>query len=162
MKHRFNSSDKEKKIRKSFIEGCKSLIKGCDDDCSDDNPQDVVSLNDRVKKIFEICNKKSIKPGYMLFFVMYDIGNNKVRSLIARYLIKRGCTRIQKSIFIADLPSDDYKKIRTDLSEVQAAYDNEDSILIVPISEGYLDAMHIIGQKLDMDVIMHRQNTLFF
>ena len=121
-----------------------------------------MSLNDRVKKILEICNKKSIQPGYMLFFVMYDIGSNKVRSLIARYLIKRGCIRIQKSIFIADLPSSIYEKIRTDLSEVQAAYDNEDSILIVPISEGYLDAMHIIGQKLDMDLLTHLQNTLFF
>lgn len=162
MKHRFNSSDKEEKLRKSFIEGCKSSIIDCGNECGDDNFSDVMSLNDRVKKILEICNKKSIQPGYMLFFVMYDIGSNKVRSLIARYLIKRGCIRIQKSIFIADLPSSVYEKIRTDLSEVQAAYDNEDSILIVPISEGYLDVMHIIGQKLDMDVIMHRQNTLFF
>lgn len=165
MKHHFNHSEKEEKLRKSFIERCKSLKTGCDEFSCPDRLLDtdgLISLNDRIKRILEICNKKSLQPGYMLFFVMYDIGSNKVRNLIAKYLIKMGCVRIQKSIFLADLPSSTYKKISSDLSEVQSVYDNEDSILIVPISEGYLDAMHIIGEKLDMDIIMHRTNTLFF
>lgn len=52
--------------------------------------------------------------------------------------------------------------IRKDLTAVQAAYDNNDSILIVPISSDYLKAMKIIGQKIELDVIMHNKNTLFF
>lgn len=164
MKHRFSLSDKEEKLRKSFIDRCKSSSMECLEVYSDSvlNDDGFHSLDDRMKRIFEICNRKTIQSGYMLFFVMYDIGSNRVRNLVSKYLIKNGCVRIQKSIFLADLPSSVYKMICTDLSEVQSAYDNEDSILIVPISENYLDAMHIIGQKLDMDIIMHRYNTLFF
>jgi CRISPR-associated protein Cas2 len=98
----------------------------------------------------------------MLFFVMYDIAHNKVRNMVAKYLIKRGCYRIQKSIFLADLPPEDFSKIKSDLAEVQAAYDNNDSILIVPISTDYLKSMKIIGQNIDVDLIMRNKNTLFF
>ncbi|WP_249170570.1 hypothetical protein [Porphyromonas levii] len=48
------------------------------------------------------------------------------------------------------------------LAEVQACYDNEDSILIVPISTDYLQAMKVIGAAIDVDLILKRKNTLFF
>lgn len=41
-------------------------------------------------------------------------------------------------------------------------YDNNDSILIVPLSEDYARAMKIIGQEVDVDLILHSKNTLFF
>lgn len=163
MKYRFTYSEKEEKLRKSLLKGIKSiLLKKEEDDKETSGEEEVYSISLRIQKILDIVNRKSIKQGYMLFFIMYDITSNKVRNLIAKYLIKRGCIRIQKSIFLANLHSSVCEKIRTDLAEVQSAYDNEDSILIVPISEGYLDAMCIIGQSIDMDVIMHRKNTLFF
>ena len=98
----------------------------------------------------------------MLFFVMYDIESNKVRRLVANYLQRKGCVRIQRSIFLADLDAKEYNTIRMDLTEVQSAYENEDSILIVPISSEYLRSMKIIGQKIELDIIMHNKNTLFF
>lgn len=93
---------------------------------------------------------------------MYDIESNKVRNQIVKYLIRKGCTRVQKSIFLADLPTADYDEIRTNLTEVQQCYDNEDSILIVPISTDYLRSMKIIGQTLDVELILKTKNTLFF
>ena len=98
----------------------------------------------------------------MLFFVMYDIESNKVRRYVVKYLERKGCTRIQKSIFLADLSMDKYQDIRNDLAEVQAAYDNNDSILVVPITTDYLRSMKIIGQNIDVDIITHTRNTLFF
>lgn len=53
-------------------------------------------------------------------------------------------------------------KIRSDLKEVQECYDNDDSILVVPISTDYLQAMKIIGKTIDVDIIMQTKNTLFF
>jgi CRISPR-associated protein Cas2 len=76
--------------------------------------------------------------------------------------VKNGCTRIQKSIFLADLPSSKYEKIRNDLTEVQAAYENLDSILVVPISTDYLKSMKIIDKNISVDVITKSKNTLFF
>ena len=98
----------------------------------------------------------------MLFFVMYDIESNKVRNQVVKYLQRKGCVRVQKSIFLADLEITEYNNIRNDLAEVQAAYENKDSILVVPISSDYLCSMKIIGQKIELDVIMHSKNTLFF
>lgn len=111
---------------------------------------------------FELVNKKKRNTGNMLFFVMYDIENNKVRRYVVKYLEHKGCTRVQKSIFLADLSIEQYQDIRNDLAEVQAVYENKDSILVVPISTDYLKAMKVIGQNVDIDIIMHTRNTLFF
>lgn len=98
----------------------------------------------------------------MLFFVMYDIESNKVRNQIVKYLIRSGCYRIQKSIFLANLSHEKFNRIKDDLTEVQSYYDNNDSILLVPISTDYIQAMKIIGQNLNIDVITKSKSTLFF
>ena len=69
---------------------------------------------------------------------------------------------MQRSIFLADLPSDRYNTTRSDLAEVQAAYENMDSILIVPISTDLLTSMRVIGQTIDIELITKKMNTLFF
>ena len=98
------------------------------------NWDNIPSLEERVQKVLGIVNRKDRAPSNMLFFVMYDIESNKVRRLVANYLQRKGCMRIQRSIFLADLSMADYDSIRNDLAEVQAAYENKDSILVVPIS----------------------------
>ena len=120
------------------------------------------TIDERVQMILGIANNNQRKSTNMLFFVMYDIESNKVRRYIVKYLEKKGCTRIQKSIFLADLPMEKYQDIRNDLTQVQAAYDNEDSILVVPITTDYLKAMKVIGQNINMDIITHTRTTLFF
>lgn len=120
------------------------------------------SLEVRMQSLIGIINKKERPENYMLFFVMYDIESDKVRTLVSKYLQKQGCTRVQNSIFLADLPSDIYKKIQQDLKEVQACYDNHDSILVVPMDADNLKSMSIIGKSLDINLIMKTKSTLFF
>lgn len=55
-----------------------------------------------------------------------------------------------------------YEQIKSDLAEVQACYENNDGILVVPISTDYLKAMKVIGQTINVDVITKTSNTLFF
>ena len=45
---------------------------------------------------------------------------------------------------------------------LQTSNENKDSILVVPISPDYLRSMKIIGQKIELDIILHNKNTLFF
>lgn len=116
----------------------------------------------RVQKVLGIINNTNRKNTDMLFFIMYDIESNKVRRLVAKYLLKMGCFRIQRSIFLADISAEKYNQIRSDLTEVQACYENQDSILIVPVSTELINSMKIIGKKIDVDVIMRTRNTLFF
>ncbi|OJV38793.1 MAG: CRISPR-associated endonuclease Cas2 [Bacteroidales bacterium 36-12] len=126
------------------------------------NKDDITTLEERVDKILGIVKRDTRPAGNMIFFVMYDIEDNKVRTQIFKYLMRMGCYRVQRSVFLADLPNDKYNQIRNDLTEVQAAYENNDSILVVPISTDYLTAMKIIGQTIDIDVITKQKNTIFF
>lgn len=120
------------------------------------------TLQKRVDHLLGIINHRSRPATNMLFFVMYDIGSNKVRYHIAKYLERKGCTRIQRSIFLADLDKASYDEIRKDLAEVQSLYDNHDSIIVCPVSTEQLRSMKVIGQHIDIDIIMHACNTLFF
>ncbi len=98
----------------------------------------------------------------MLFFIMYDIENNKVRTQIAKYLIKKGCLRVQKSIFFAEAERKVFNDIHSDLKAIQELYDNMDSIFFVPVSSDQLRAMKIVGQSIDFELIAGNKNTLFF
>ena len=154
-KRKLSLSESLAKIKKTYTEKQPSINACLDDDL-------LQPIEVRARAILDIVNDPKRPIGNMLFFVMYDIESNKVRWHIAKYLIKKGCTRIQRSIFLADLSSILYEEIKKDLAEVQAMYENTDSILIVPISVNYLESMKIIGQNLDIDIIAHKKNTLFF
>lgn len=120
------------------------------------------SLRERVDFLIGVVNQQQRKATDMLFFVMYDIESNKVRREIAKYLEDKGCFRIQKSIFLASADRSVYEQIKVDLAEVQALYDNHNSIILCPISTDEMRAMKVIGQNLNMDVITQSNNTLFF
>ena len=123
---------------------------------------DLPSLKERVDVILGITNKEKRTQGNMLFFVMYDIESNKVRYYVVKYLERMGCHRIQKSIFLADIDMEKYERIKTDLAEVQALYENNDSILVCPVSSDLLRSMKVIGKNINLDIITHSKNTLFF
>lgn len=124
--------------------------------------QDMPSLRQRVDFLLGIANKPSLKPTDMLFFVMYDIESNKVRREVAKYLIDKGCHRIQKSIFLACLDRSVFTQIRRELAEVQALYDNHDSIILCPVATDEVRSMKVIGRSIDVDIITRTRNTLFF
>ena len=120
------------------------------------------SLAERVSLITSIVNVNNHNPSNMIYFVMYDIESNKVRRAVVKYLEKKGCHRIQKSIFMADTPAEVCDTIRKDLAEVQQMYDNHDSIMIVPVSMDHVRAMSIIGLNVDVEMIVQSRGTMFF
>jgi len=101
----------------------------------------LMPLSTRIEQILGLVKRFDKISNKMIYFVMYDIENNKVRTQVARYLIKKGCTRVQKSVF---------------------CYENNDSILLVPVSTDEIKAMSIMGQNIDFDLILQNKNTLFF
>ena len=161
------SKRKEKKKELTFVEKMQKLTRSGLSGSACRNPasggvDELPSIDERIGKMLHIINALHRKPTNMLFFVMYDIESNKVRSQVVKYLINKGCVRVQKSIFLADLDTGVYEEIRNDLAEVQAAYENQDSIMIVPLSTDYLRSMKVIGKSINLDVITHSKNTLFF
>lgn len=126
------------------------------------NLSNLPTLQERVNFLLGVMNKTSRPATNMLFFVMYDIESNKVRYHISKYLERKGCVRIQRSIFLADLDKSIYDQIKSDLAEVQSLYDNHDSIIVCPVSTDQLRAMKVICENIDVDIIIHSRNTLFF
>lgn len=157
MKYNFNDEQKKEKIGNSVLREDTHIPAW-----PKEEKDAVLPLRERVDKLLDIVNKPGRPATHMLFFIMYDITSDKVRTMVAKYLIKKGCFRIQRSIFLADLETSVYEKIKEDLAEVQASYDNDDSILIVPVTESYLNAMKVIGRNLNFDIITNKRNTLFF
>ena len=148
-------AEKLRKIKKAGLEG--SPPPG-----SSNAPDGLEPLTERIKRILGIIKNFENSPDKMIYFVMYDIESNKVRTQVVKYLIKKGCARVQKSIFLANTRREVFDEIRADLREVQACYENNDSILLVPVSTDEIKAMNMIGQNVDFDLILQNRNTLFF
>lgn len=97
----------------------------------------------------------------MLLFVMYDIENNRVRKKVADYLEAKGLKRIQKSVFFGELERKHYALLRETLLEIQASYENKDSLMLVPIAEDEFKKLYLIGKEVDFSLDLMRGSTLF-
>lgn len=117
------------------------------------------NLDTRIDFLLSITKNNNRK--HMVFFVMYDIENDKVRTLIAKYLIAQGCTRIQNSIFIADTSKERMDSIVKDLTSVQKTYENNDSIIVTPMSYVNFESMHIIGKQINMELVKKEKKVVF-
>lgn len=122
----------------------------------------VGDINAALRNIMGIIKPSQSKPGTMIYLIMYDIEHNKIRTYIAKYLEEKQCVRIQKSIFMAQTEYAVFNEIYQTLKEVQEVYDNNDSILLVPIATDQLRALKAIGQNIDFELFQGNKNTLFF
>jgi CRISPR-associated endonuclease Cas2 len=98
----------------------------------------------------------------MLFFVMYDIEDHKVRHHVAKYLKKQGCTRVQKSIFLGNASMKLYREIGDTLREVNSLYTNGDSIMVLPVTKESMVQLSVIGKDLDYNMVVSPPNVLIF
>ncbi|MFU8844853.1 MAG: CRISPR-associated endonuclease Cas2 [Bacteroidales bacterium] len=124
--------------------------------------EDLDELQSRINKILGLFERANIKQGSMVYFIMYDIEDNRIRRYIAKYLEEKGCIRVQKSIFLTESQRQEFNEIHTTLREVQEVYENKDSIMMVPVASDQLRAMKMIGQNIDLDLFLGNKNTLFF
>ncbi len=120
-------------------------------------------IEEKIRQISRWLEKiNSNKTRYMLYMIMYDIENNKVRTHVAKYLIRKGCMRIQKSIYIAKGPKREMLEISNTLFEINGAYENEDSIFVLPIPQEKFNNMRIIGRNMSFEIVTKPKNVLVF
>lgn len=101
-------------------------------------------------------------PYTMLLFIMYDIQSNKVRKKVADYLEAKGLKRVQYSVFFGELDRRHYQTVKETLLDIQVSYENEDSIMVVPIAEDEFRRLHLIGKEVDFELDLMRGSTLIF
>lgn len=122
---------------------------------------ELLPLSDRIQKILGIFQGKPIKSTTMNYLIMYDIQNNKVRNLVAKYLIKNGCVRVQKSVFLVHSDHKKFDEIRQTLIEINDVYENDDSIILVPLNISDARSMKLIGKNVNIEQIIDPPNTIF-
>lgn len=120
------------------------------------------SLPERIRQILGIFKSSPAKAVNMNYFIMYDIENNKVRTLIAKYLKEKGCVRVQKSVFLANSHHRHFSEIHNTLAEINSFYENEDSIILVPVNVSDVRSMKLIGKNVQIDTLIDPPNSLFF
>lgn len=130
-------------------------------DCSEEETAAMKPLAVRIRLILKIIQNEPIKATTMNYLILYDIEKNKVRGLIAKYLLSRGCIRIQKSVFLAHTDHQKFDEIRKTLAEINDIYQNEDSIIMVPLNVSDARSMKLIGQNVNIDQIIDPPNTVF-
>ncbi|GAA4410207.1 hypothetical protein GCM10023187_34530 [Nibrella viscosa] len=108
-----------------------------------------------------LTNEPTKRPEEMYCFIYYDIENNKIRRLVARLLEKQGCIRVQKSVFFARLHRRSYRELTDLLRQIQQLYENEDSIMLLPVGEDMLNSLHCIGKSFDLEMMTAPKNTVF-
>jgi len=117
-------------------------------------------------KIFSLeewlASFKNDKSKNMLYLIAYDIENNKVRTQIAKYLIKKGCMRIQKSLYLAKSNRATYTDIYETLRDINEMYKNHDSILVLPVPEEKFKNIKLIGENVEFELVTKEQNVIFF
>lgn len=116
------------------------------------------SIDVRIEKIFGLQN--NYKSTDMIYFIMYDIEDNKVRRQIVKYLLKKGAFRIQKSIFMARSDRAMFNEIHEALRTINELYENSDSIIMVPIPSDVVNSMKLMGINVDIEFITKSRNTL--
>ncbi|PIY09174.1 MAG: CRISPR-associated endonuclease Cas2 [Flexibacter sp. CG_4_10_14_3_um_filter_32_15] len=83
----------------------------------------------------------------MTYLILYDISEDRIRTHISKHLEERGCRRVQKSIFMAKTSIEKYHEIKDYLQQIQDEYDNDDTILFMPISKKTLRDTYMIGNN---------------
>ncbi len=111
--------------------------------------------------LFEILHKNFENPRAMNCFIFYDIEDNRLRVQIAKYLLRKGAQRIQKSVYLANISKKIYKEIFDTLTELEAVFGERDSIFMVPIGEYHLAEMKMVGKDVDMSFSRSSQNVIF-
>lgn len=115
----------------------------------------------RIAVILGIIQKNPLKSTTMNYLILYDIEKDKVRNIVAKYLLSKGCIRIQKSVFLAHTDHNKFDEIKNTLSEINEVYDNKDSIILIPINVSDARSMKLIGQNVNIDQIIDPPNTVF-
>lgn len=130
---------------------------------AEENRDILTPLPERIESIIRLFSRFAQKKiTDMLFFISYDIEDNKVRTHIAKYLIRKGCTRLQKSVYFGSAKRETYHDIVSTLHEVQAMYQNTDSIFFLPVGEDNLHKMEVIGKNLALELEINPGTTFFF
>jgi CRISPR-associated protein Cas2 len=96
----------------------------------------------------------------MILWVMYDIENDKARTRIAKYCKQAGLYRVQYSVFLGTVNSDQKDELELKI-EPEINVDT-DKVYIFPMSKNELQQSILLGQAFDKKMVSDQVKALFF
>lgn len=98
----------------------------------------------------------------MPHLICYDITKNSLRSKMAKRIIEYGLDRINKSVYLGSIATQDLADLEQRLSDyMNKEGDANDSLLIIPVTGGQIQEMKIYGRNdLDKDELSGEKTTL--
>lgn len=96
----------------------------------------------------------------MLVWVIYDIVSDKVRKKVSDSCKDYGLYRVQKSVFLGDLNSNQRDSLALECEELVDL--DTDSVYIFPMDEKSFKQVKLIGQAFDKDLVSDEVVTMFF
>ena len=125
-------------------------------------PDELDQLEERIRQFVELIDELSQSDITMTpFFVSYDISNNRIRTQIMNYLLQKGMTRLQRSVYFGQSSSKVFNQIKKTLQEINSVLDPQDSIFILPVNREICNRMNFIGMDMALEVTRPHQHTLF-
>ena len=95
----------------------------------------------------------------MIAWVIYDIEDNKVRNKVAKYCKLAGLYRVQLSVFLGTINSQQKDILQLQIEEIVDL--EKDSVYIFPMSKNELQQTVLIGQAFDKNLISDEVKALF-
>lgn len=87
----------------------------------------------------------------MLTWVVYDISENKTRTKVAKQCLEFGLYRVQKSVFLGEVPPnriDEIEQFSRQLLDLET-----DSVYIFPVCQEDFEKCRLIGKGFDKDEV---------
>lgn len=85
----------------------------------------------------------------MLTLVIYDITDDDIRTMVAKFLKQKGLKRIQKSAFIGPLTSSQRSDITAGLRKL--VINQKANVQIYPLTDASFNQRIIIGEEIEYD-----------
>lgn len=96
----------------------------------------------------------------MLVWVIYDITDNGIRHKVSGRCKNYGLYRVQKSVFLGDLNSNDRDSLAIECEELIDT--DRDSVYVFLMDEQSFKQVKLIGQAFDKELVSDEIITKFF
>jgi CRISPR-associated protein Cas2 len=96
----------------------------------------------------------------LLVWVIYDIAENNIRHKVSTRCKSYGLYRVQKSVFLGDLDSNDRDSLALECEELVDP--ERDSVYVFPMDEQSFKQVKLIGQAFDKELVSDEVITKFF
>lgn len=96
----------------------------------------------------------------MIIWVLYDIKNDKARSLVSKYCVQAGLYRVQYSCFLGTLNTNEKDVLEL---QIESAIDEDtDKVYIFQMNKNQLKECRMMGQAFDEKLVTDEVRSLFF